>query len=277
MEPHATNPLRRLVRRVVPAGWRSRARRALSELPHRLRDAPADLRELVRPGEPPVPGPGLRRRVGRNGSRSEFLAIGRDCARDLLAAFGAAREPGRAYPRWLDFGGGCGRVSRHLLGRAEPAELDGVDVDARQIAWARRHLPGRWFVGPGEPPLPLPAASYDVVFAVSVFTHLSEPLQDAWLDELGRVLAPGGLLVASTHGPRLANDAFPLDAGQLRELERAGFLFVTAPGPFNQQAAFHSESYLRSRWSRGFECRGFRPAGLRGYQDLSVWRAAPGR
>jgi len=60
-----------------------------------------------------------------------------------------------------------------------------------------------------QPPLPFPDNSFDLIYAVSVFTHLSEEHQRTWLPELRRVLRPGGRLLlvdiggeqTSTHTP----------------------------------------------------------------------------
>src|SRR5947208_884804 len=73
-----------------------------------------------------------------------------------------------------------------------------------------------WFLRAGRarsevnglaPPLAFDDASFDLVYALSVFTHLTGDLQVAWRDELRRVLRPGGRLLITTHGrsyvPRL--------------------------------------------------------------------------
>ena len=45
-----------------------------------------------------------------------------------------------------------------------------------------------------------PDAYFDLIFNHSVFTHLDENYQDAWLAELERVTKPGGVLVLSVSG-----------------------------------------------------------------------------
>jgi SAM-dependent methyltransferase len=54
--------------------------------------------------------------------------------------------------------------------------------------------------------LPFQAGSVQTVLAFEVFEHISNPLE--MLTEVGRVLAPGGVLVASTPNPR--GDVLPL-------------------------------------------------------------------
>jgi SAM-dependent methyltransferase len=274
--------LRRLLRRLVPGPLRAALRRAVADARYRRIDLPADLRErLSAPGGLPLPPAALRHRVGPNSSRAEFLHVGALCARDLSAVYaGLARDPAKDR-RWLDFGCGCGRVARHLLapgslerlglGALAPLDYTGVDVDGRQIAWASRHLPGRFERIPPTPPTALPEAAFDVLFSISVFTHLDETMQGLWLDELARVLRPGGLLLASTHAPEIARSTPGVTAAELATLEARGFLFRPSVGPFNEQSTFHSPAYLGSTWSRRLEWRGFFPRALGGFQDISAW------
>ncbi len=144
-------------------------------------------------------------------------------------------------------------------------------MDRRQIAWAARHLSGRFVTIAPSPPTPLASSAFDVVFSISVFTHLDRDAEGDWLEELRRLLRPGGLLIATTHAPAigLATPGIPKD--ELDRLASEGFLFRKSPGPFNEQAAFHSERYLASVWGRRFEPRGLLPAALGGFQDISLW------
>jgi SAM-dependent methyltransferase len=222
----------------------------------------------------PIPGPGLRSRVGGI-SREEFVRVGRDGAADIRDAFERVRAPGRFYPDWLDFGCGCGRMARILVDAAGVARLSGVDVDAAQIRWARRRLRGEFAVMRPTPPLDFDAASFDVVYAVSIFTHLDEGEQDRWLDELFRVLRPGGLLIATTHGPDLAVSCPGLTPADFEGLAAKGFLAADPGGTFNERSSFHSRSYLERAWGRRLTPRSFEKQGFVGYQDLSAWEKAP--
>src|SRR5437763_7108256 len=52
----------------------------------------------------------------------------------------------------------------------------------------------RLILNASAPSLPLPGRYFDVITAFSVFTHIDEDLESAWLLELRRILTPGGLL-----------------------------------------------------------------------------------
>ncbi len=272
-DPARPHPLlRALARRLLSGRARARLRRLAADLPHRRRDFFADLGEALRSGpELPLPPARLRHRVGPNSSREEFLRIGEICARDLLAAYRTVpRDPARDR-RWLDFGAGCGRVARHLIGQPPIGDYTGADVDRAQIAWARRHLKGRFAVLAPAPPAPFADAAFDVVFTISVFTHLDAPAERAWLEELRRVLRPGGLLLATTHSPEIARATPGPTRDELERLAATGFLFRASPGPFNEQAAFHAESYLARVWGERFVPRGWLPRALGNFQDISLW------
>jgi SAM-dependent methyltransferase len=257
--------LRSIYRRAVPERVRRTLRIALREVPIRVRDSAADLRDRF--ANMPLPPARLRSRVGTDSSRAHFLAVGAQAARDIVSIVQNAEG------RWLDFGCGSGRVARHIL--ALPGvTMSGVDVDAPAVRWCARHLPGDFRVIDNDPPLPFDAASFDVVCAVSVFTHFDEPTQFRWLAELRRVLRDGGVLVASTHPPDLTYNRPDLSRADHEQLNARGFAFIRGSGAFNDDSAFHSMAYLAREWPRaGFELVEHRPAGLNGYQDLSLWRA----
>ncbi|HEY4229565.1 MAG TPA: class I SAM-dependent methyltransferase [Thermoanaerobaculia bacterium] len=269
------NRLTDLARAAVPTRWRRWLRRAAVNAPQRLRDLPADLASLATPSAfgGPIPPPSLRARVGQL-SRRVFRSVGVDGSRQIQAAFARTRAPGRAYPDWLDFGCGCGRIARYVAGLPEVGNLHGADVDADLVGWAARSLAhcGRFATMRPDPPLAFADASFDVVYAISIFTHYTEAEQLAWLDELRRVLRPGGLLLATTIAPSLAG-AFPgVSARDLARLEESGFLCVNADSAsFNERAAFHSPDYLRAHWGTRFAPRLHETSGFVGYQDLTVW------
>lgn len=271
--------LRALIRRLVPGPVRAAVRRTVADVPFRRQDFATDLRESFSASAAvPLPPARLRHRVGPNSSRTEFLHVGELCATDLMRVYSQLGRLPEADRRWLDFGCGCGRVARHLLApgarariAADGLDYTGVDVDRRQIAWAARHLPGRFAVIPKVPPAALPNDAFDVIFTISVFTHLDETAQYAWLAELTRLLRPGGLLLATTHAPEIARTSPGVTPAELTLLEQGGFLFRPSVGPFNEQSAFHSEAYLRQNWSRLLDLRGFFPFALGGFQDISAW------
>ncbi len=103
--------------------------------------------------------------------------------------------------RVLDFGCGAGRTLRHFVEEAQDAEFWGSDIDAPSVAWIQANLspPLHAQQNRAEPPLGLEYGSFDFVYSLSVFTHLTDNSLP-WLVELHRLLKPGGLLIATYMG-----------------------------------------------------------------------------
>jgi SAM-dependent methyltransferase len=100
----------------------------------------------------------------------------------------------------LDFGCGWGRFTRLFVHDVEEAGLIAVDPWGEALQMSRQHMPYAAFIQSElEPPLMFRNNFFDVVFANSVFSHLSESNALAWIQEIQRILRPGGLLIATTH------------------------------------------------------------------------------
>jgi SAM-dependent methyltransferase len=210
------------------------------------------------PDEPPLPPPRLVYAVGGHFDLEEYCESGEvhaDLIRDVLAQNERDIERCQSV---LDFGCGCGRVLRQWRG-IPGIELHGCDRDERLVAWCRRSLDFAEFrVNHLEPPLPYAGGQFDFVYAISVFTHLTEELQHAWMAELERVLAPGGVLLITTKGHSRIG---PLDDAERARFED-GELVVRSPryAGRNLCAAYHPERYVRERLAVGLRVLDFRPA-----------------
>ena len=100
----------------------------------------------------------------------------------------------------LDFGCGWGRFTRLFVRDVNEDGLIGVDPWDEALQMCREHMPYAAFVrSQYSPPLIFSNNSFDVVFANSIFSHLSEVNGLSWLKEVARVLRPGGLLIGTTH------------------------------------------------------------------------------
>lgn len=164
-------------------------------------------RRLARSPEPAVddgrPMPPRELIVSVSGGASEawFSERGRsDAARFLAlsAQHGASVDRGLDV---LDFGCGCGRIARWLAPRVieSGGRFSGVDLNSQSISWCSRHLPGRYTENRLQPPLPFPDADFDLVYAHSVLTHLTEKRAIAWLAEVARIVRPDGLAIVTFH------------------------------------------------------------------------------
>ncbi len=154
--------------------------------------------------------------------------------------------------RVLDFGAGAGRVLRHFHRESMESEFWACDIDAPSIQWLQENLnpPFQAFQVAEEPSLPQQDGYFDLIWAASVFTHLTDHWA-GWMLELHRVLASGGLLIASYLGPRMGARYLPLPW----EEDRTGMLVINkgAPWDLGGPTVFHSHWWLRAHWGRAFE------------------------
>jgi SAM-dependent methyltransferase len=199
---------------------------------------------------PPVPPIELATRVGPGPGADPIESYERAGA-DVRARVESMLPEGWTFEgrRVLDFGCGAARVLRHFLDEAERAEFWGCDIDGASIDWVRANLspPLRCFRNAPAPPLALPSDSFDLVYAASVFTHIDARWSD-WLLELHRILAPGGVLVASFLGEGMW-EALIGEPYREDEVGMTTLRHWTGPDAW----VFHSPWWLREHWGRAFD------------------------
>ena len=102
----------------------------------------------------------------------------------------------------LDWGCGPGRIIRHLRDTLpSTASLSGTDYNEKYIKWCRKHIQGvRFKTNELDPPMNFENDHFDIIFGISIFTHLSATNHYAWFDELIRVTKPGGIIFLTLHG-----------------------------------------------------------------------------
>ena len=212
-----------------------------------------------------LPVPPARLRVLVSGpSREPFLdetIAGVRAIRDVLGE--------RLRGTVLDFGCGCGRTARHW--RQLELDLHGCDYNPELVAWCRDNLPFmETAVNAPEPPSPYPANAFDLVYSVSVLTHLTESSQLRWLEDWRRILRPEGLLLFTTHGD---SHRHKLGRRHGTQYDR-GELVVCRPSieGLNQCVAFHPPAYVRETLLERWELLSFRAASDY-LQD--IWLVAP--
>jgi SAM-dependent methyltransferase len=268
--------------RLPPAvGWVVRRMRELADLPRRSK--------LPRLGTA-LPPRRLRARAG-DADRDAFADGGRQAADELARL---VREAGRDPARLrsvLDFGCGSGRVLPHFAALAPQAACVGCDVDTAAIDWAARtHRALGWSLTSFHPPLPYEDGRFDLVYAISVFSHLNRGVAAMWLAELRRVLAPDGLALLSVHGPHTfeqfrtgelssswcAPTVFrrgPLGAGEFvfAPYRRSFWTDGDLPGVgLEYGLAFQGPEHTRASWGRTLQIVEVRARALTDGQDVAV-------
>jgi SAM-dependent methyltransferase len=181
-----------------------------------------------------------------------------ECLRDVGASVAEVR-------RGLDFGCSSGRVVRALHAAFPEPEWHGVDPNEPAIVWAREHLPGIEFrVSPQEPPLPYADGWFDLVVAISIWSHYGELAAVDWLREMHRVIRPGGHLLLSTHG--LNSVSYYAQTGerapaQLQQIRRAlyqrGHWFAAEFGEAGDWGVVHPQwgtAFFTAEWLARAAC-----------------------
>jgi SAM-dependent methyltransferase len=204
-----------------------------------------------------------------------FRKSGEDRAKDI-AGF-VSRHVKVEQPAVLEWGCGPARVLRHMPGLLPPGStFAGSDYNAKTIAWCQANLPGIRFQRNGlEPPLPFGPLEFDFVYAMSVLTHLSEPMQYEWIAELERVTRPGGVIVVTVKGESFRSIILPhelpvWDSGNL--VVRGG----VEEGK-RMYGAFHPERFMREKLLAGREILEHVPAtSAHALQDFWVFRPRAG-
>jgi SAM-dependent methyltransferase len=227
----------------------------------------------------PFPDAARRKRVQGNDDVSSFRKIGYTLYVKLEQAL--IKLLGKGYgdwPRILDWGCGCGRMTRYFRNRPGQT-ITGIDIDADNIAFCERALPfGRFRTVGLHPPTSLPAGSFDLMIGISVFTHLKEAQQFEWLGELRRIAAPGAVLLMTVHGDNAVCRA-RWDPDMLERWQTTGFddsginrdlEGVVQAGYYGN--SHHTQSYIRQNWSRYFEIVDVLPGYISNFQDLVVMR-----
>jgi SAM-dependent methyltransferase len=213
----------------------------------------------------PIPQAENMKRIGSS-ERDWFLFSGASFVEKLDDVVGIAN---RNDLHVLDWGCGCGRLTRHLIGKGY-GRITGIDIDPVNVQWCQAHIPGAEFVlvSP-DIPTPLPADSVDLIIGHSVFTHLTEVDQFLWLSELNRLLKPGGQALVTVMGS-FSSAIDPFDVDSFMALQRDGFLDVgwqedgvDSQKPGYYRRIFHTIDYVIRHWSAYFEVR----AALEGYSD----------
>jgi SAM-dependent methyltransferase len=231
-----------------------------------------DRRYVEKTGIAHLPPASLRYRVHGSPHIDGFLKVGKRSSEDIEAALKSIGKDLNSFQNILDFGCGCGRTLLWFASRSQSSDLYGTDIDAEAISWCRNNLTFAGFGANGPlPPLEYSSEMFDLIYAISVFTHLGEDHQFRWLNELGRITSPKGIVLLTLHGRSVWKDLPQEDVADIR---KRGFRFVTAihmKGVFPEwyQNAYHTKQYVLEQYSNYFDVVDYIPRGS-GRQDVVI-------
>ncbi len=203
-----------------------------------------------------------------------YVEGGRLAAEGICETLTEAGVDVRTLGSIFDFGCGCGRVLRHWPSLTRAA-LFGSDCNPKLIRWCRSHLPfGRFQLNTLEPRLEYADEQFEFAYALSVFTHTPEDLQQPWINELWRILRPGGYLLMTTQGNEFLGKLSLQERHKYHE-GRIVVRFEKAAGT-NLCSTYHPQSYVRQKLAGKFSLTLCRAGAARGNgnQDIYLLRKA---
>lgn len=176
---------------------------------------------------------------------------GKETAQEFAEIF--AKYVDTTYCRILDWGCGPGRIVRHLPEILSTSEVYGSDYKKEYIDWCSSNLKNITFItNELAPPINFQDYFFDVIYGISIFTHLSEEMHFAWAKELIRILKPGGILYLTMQGEvfrakLIDADKLTFDKGQLvcQTTSKEGHrTYVAFQPPVFVKGLFHSASEI---------------------------------
>lgn len=161
----------------------------------------------------------------------------------------------------LDFGCGYGRILRYFVKDSGHARLVGTDIDRELVRWSRTNNKfGEYHLNSAEPPTDFGDGEFSMIFAFSVYSHLSERSHMAWKEEMSRILEKGGILVFTVwahpavtieyHRPH-----FPDYPKLVSDYEQGRFCYsnLLYGGSETYAEALVPRAYIQTSWSDRFE------------------------
>lgn len=133
--------------------------------------------------------------------------------------------------RILDFGCGVGRQLVHFTKHFPINRYSACDIDSSCVSFVQASYPMiDTRCNSFHPPLPFESETFEMIYGVSVFSHLPPADHASWLNELARVLKPGGYCFLTVEGEVALEHMTPVLGGDLSQLasrlESEGVLYA---------------------------------------------------
>ena len=180
---------------------------------------------------------------------------------------GAARlfagKPLNDFATILDWGAGVGRVASNVIRYFAPdLEIWCADIDDVNITMATEYCPNaKCLQLPYWPPSDLPSDYFELIYGISVFTHLTEATQELWLRELSRISQKGAMLIMSANTEFAATSLSEFDQRHMADLLMFGIsdrvsdqnLGAKLERRNYYRVTYHLSDYIRDIWGGYFE------------------------
>jgi SAM-dependent methyltransferase len=200
----------------------------------------------------------------------ELLAQSKDFYAKARDRFRRHRDGDLATAKVLDFGCGWGRLTRFFVRDVTPGSLYACDPVEEILEVCRRTRVPTNLARSDFLPERVPFdQAFDLVFAFSVFTHLSEAAHERSLAAIHAGMRPGGILIVTIrppaylrHTPMMAAALESLGPDPAAAVKSPRYLFLPhltpghaqyAGGEMTYGEAVITMPYVRERWTPHFE------------------------
>lgn len=201
----------------------------------------------------------------------DYFADGWRTLSELMLLLEKVDQPLSKVQHFLEFASGHGRFTRHLAKAIGTEAVTVSDVVEDSVQFSTQTFGVKGFVSTTEPEQVVWPQRYDVVFVLSLFTHLPLKSWGRWLSHLYQSVQPGGVLVFTTHG-------LEAQARQQVAMNEEGFRFFPSSesNAIESQeygTTFTSDAFVRSQIAQtvGLEhLQLFAPTAFWNYQDAYI-------
>lgn len=212
---------------------------------------------------------------------AEYVTGARQFVNILERSLSEAGRDWRSIDKCLEVGCGYGRIIRELRKRVAPRNIyasDVIDEGARFSAseFGVHHMPVLEKAGEKYD------ETFDLIYLLSVYTHLRGDMIAENLHKATRCLKPGGILVFTTHGQGSADtaeryDQYWLDKGKLLDgMERNGYYYERYPYYYDEYGLTwmtkKATVNLVGRIAPELELVSHHPMDVDGHQNVFVYR-----
>lgn len=175
----------------------------------------------------------------------DYLADGWRTLSELVLLLEEVNHPLLRTQSMLEFASGHGRFTRHLVKVLGADRVVANDVVVDSVDFARKAFGVEGFVSASVPEQVQWERKHDLVFVLSLFTHLPASTWSRWLRCIYDMVSPGGVLVFTTHGAEAVRK-------QNVTLDENGYFFVASSesNAIDGQeygTTFTSEAFVRAR------------------------------
>jgi len=138
---------------------------------------------------------------------TKYFQGGRTDALKIKQQIQLLRHPKESL-KIMDFAAGFGRITRHLTPLMPEHQVMASDIHSNACEFLQETLNIPAFVSSTDPSELSIGKDYDVIFVMSLFSHLPDKTFGLWLGALFERVAPGGFLFFTANG-RVTLDTYP--------------------------------------------------------------------